>query len=57
MAARDFWADEAEAMELTIVGTRLIVQEVAELLQTFWRRMLRSASGSPSSGQMQGHHR
>jgi hypothetical protein len=55
MPARDFWADDAEAMELTLAGTRLIVQEVAELLRTFWRRMLRPRPAS--SGQMQGHRR
>lgn len=57
MPARDFWADDAEAMELTLAGTKLIVQEVTEMLRTLWRRMLRPGSASPTSGQMQGHHR
>jgi hypothetical protein len=57
MPARDFWAEDAEAMELTLAGTRLIVQEVTETLHTLWRRMLRPGAGSPTSGQMQGHRR
>ncbi len=55
MAARDFWADDAEAMELTLAGTRLIVQEMTETLRTLWRRLLRPGSASRTSGQMQGH--
>ena len=39
MSARDFCADDAEAMELTPAGTRVIVQEVTEALRQLWRRM------------------
>jgi hypothetical protein len=38
MRARDFWADEAEAMELTLIGTRLIVEDVRDLVWSLWRR-------------------
>lgn len=56
MPAPDFWAEDAKAMELTLAGTRLIVQEVGDLLRDLWRRVVpprrqdnraRSRSASP----------
>ncbi|HVY17860.1 MAG TPA: hypothetical protein VHB27_21760 [Rhodopila sp.] len=46
MPARDFWADEAKAMELTLVGTRLIVQEVADIFRDLWGRAIQTVRHS-----------
>jgi len=36
MPASDFWTMEAEAMELTLAGTRLIVREISDYLKDTW---------------------
>jgi len=40
MYEHGYWADCAEAMELSIEGNRLIAQELAAGLRTVWRRAL-----------------
>ena len=39
MPAPDFWTTEAEAMELTLAGTRLIVREISDYLKDTWRSL------------------
>lgn len=48
MAPRDFWTTDAEAMELTIDGTRLIVSDVCRVLSAMWWSLrLRSRRDGP----------
>jgi hypothetical protein len=39
MHAPDFWTCDADAMELTIEGNRLIVREVSEWMRAAWGRI------------------
>jgi hypothetical protein len=41
MRDRSFWDDCADAMELTIEGNRLIVNEIADCLRDQWRAAMR----------------
>lgn len=45
MSAPDFWTSDAEAMELTMAGTRLIVREISEYLADLWRSVRRTLAG------------
>lgn len=36
MPAPDFWTMEAEAMELTLAGTRLVVREITGTVKNVW---------------------
>ncbi len=42
MQEPDFWTANADAMELTIEGNRLIAREVADLISGFWHRLTAS---------------
>jgi hypothetical protein len=42
MNESNFWANYAEAMELSIEGNRLIAQEIADFARTVWTRAIRS---------------
>jgi hypothetical protein len=37
----DFWTNNAEALELSIEGNRLIARELAELVRDGWLRLWR----------------
>jgi hypothetical protein len=39
MPAPDFWTMEAEAMEHTLAGTRLIVRELTDYLKETWQML------------------
>lgn len=39
MPEPDFWTTEAEAMELTLAGTRLIVREISDYAKQAWRAL------------------
>lgn len=45
MNESNFWADYAEAMELSIEGNRLIAREIAELARAVWHAAVRSFDG------------
>jgi hypothetical protein len=40
MYEHGFWADYAEAAELSVEGNRLIAQEIAAGVRSLWRRTL-----------------
>ena len=41
----DFWTNQAEAMEMSIEGNRLIAQEIADLARNLWHRAVHSFDG------------
>jgi hypothetical protein len=41
----DFWADYANAMELSIEGNRLIAREIADALSELWHRGVTAFDG------------
>jgi|HubBroStandDraft_2_1064218.scaffolds.fasta_scaffold1256334_1 hypothetical protein len=45
MSKGNFWADYADAMELSVEGNRLIAQEIVELGRGLWRGAVRSLDG------------
>ena len=45
MNKSNFWADYAEAMELSVEGNRLIAQEIVELGRGLWLGVVRSLDG------------
>ncbi len=47
MPAPDFWTIEAEAMELTLAGTRLIVREISDYLKDTWHAAKASLPNYP----------
>jgi hypothetical protein len=49
----DFWTNDAEALELTIEGNRLIVREIAEFARQLWLRTMRALDGV---FHLHGHH-
>jgi hypothetical protein len=50
----DFWTNNAEAMEMTIEGNRLLAREIADMARGLWQRMVR---GLDAAIQTLGHHR
>jgi hypothetical protein len=38
----DFWTNNAEALELSIEGNRLIAREIAELVHGSWLKLVRA---------------
>ena len=42
----DFWTQNAEAMEMSIEGNRLIAQEIVDLFRGLWQRLGRSLDGA-----------
>ena len=51
----DFWTRQAEAMEMSIEGNRLIAREIADLSRSLWQRFVRSLDGFLETLGQHGH--